>query len=178
MNRRMNRVYLLVVAVLVLTMTGCGKKLGEVSGTVNFVNQPVPQATITFFDEEGHAISGEVIDGRFSLTNVPVGENVKAVVTTKAQLEEIKNYEQRENLVAGKGRVERPLPPVASRSPLRKRLQEEQNVPEHQEVTKRMQEMKQRVWVLPERYQAVETTPLVYTITPGPQQLTVALEAQ
>src|SRR5262245_51823297 len=136
---------LLFVACAAVMASGCGKQLGEVSGTVSCGGQPLPMATITFLDPEGRSVSGEVTDGRFSVPDVPVGGNIKVLVSTQSQLQELKDYELRAAVEAKRNPAQgRTLPPGAMMSPVRKKMLEEQETPEYKELVKKMKEMKER----------------------------------
>ena len=165
MNRTILQVSLSLIVLVAGLATGCGKNQNEISGTVTFGDKPLPLGTIAFFNEEtGRSISSTVSDGRFTLTRVPIGEKIKVVVSTADQFQEVKDIEQ-------KIQASKPiLPPDAPKPP------EQESVPE--ELVKKMQDMKARLLVLPERYQSVETTPLVFAIKTGKQELTIKVESQ
>jgi hypothetical protein len=62
------------LAMLILLAAGCGRDLGNVSGTVKFKGQPLPAGTITFYDRDKGATSSEIkSDGTYSVSKVATG---------------------------------------------------------------------------------------------------------
>jgi hypothetical protein len=64
-----------------VALAGCGGGMGEVSGTVKYKGQPLTTgATISFYDESGHAWSGTVeTNGTYKVPSVPAGRAKIAV---------------------------------------------------------------------------------------------------
>jgi len=85
----MGRVLSIVSASLIVFAAGCsggGNKPSTVTGTVTYKGQPVGAADITFINDKGEKVTGPVNDGKFTIANCPVGDNVKVVVNTQAKV--------------------------------------------------------------------------------------------
>src|SRR5262245_10708804 len=95
MRRSINRTVTLGLAAVGLLCAGCGKKTGEVKGTVRFMNKPLPVAMIFFSDGKGRTVSGRVTGGSFCVNDVPTGDNIKVLISTDALLGKIKEMEDR-----------------------------------------------------------------------------------
>jgi hypothetical protein len=68
------------LSVLVLAILGCSGGVGSISGKLTYKGQPIPNATITFFTDQGMpfpVISGS--DGTYTISNIPVGEVLVSV---------------------------------------------------------------------------------------------------
>jgi hypothetical protein len=76
-SKTVRSVFLFSIPIFYLALPGCGQKeppTGEVSGTVTFKGQPLPEGMITFVNaEEGRSGSGAVKDGTYTCPNAPVG---------------------------------------------------------------------------------------------------------
>jgi hypothetical protein len=161
---------------MVLTLAGCTKKTGTVTGKVTFKNKPLAVAKITFIGEKG-SVQGDVIEGVFTVAKVPVGEHIKVTVSTQALYDQVKNFENIQQQTAGK-----PLPGAGSLPkgqelpPEMKGLKGATQIDEDQ--VRMMKEMKARLVPLPLRYQSEKTTPLTYAITDGEQEIAITLENQ
>ncbi len=71
----------LVLLGLLPLLLGCGRGWGNVSGTVRYKGNPLPNGTITFYDEKNQAVSGHIeSDGKYTVNKVAVGK-VKITVT-------------------------------------------------------------------------------------------------
>ena len=65
-----------LVLLAAMTICGCGGgDNGELSGVVKFKDQPLPSGRITFHSEAGDkpTKSGEIKDGHYSVSGLPVG---------------------------------------------------------------------------------------------------------
>ena len=76
-----------VLALALLTVAGCTKNPNapaQISGVVKYKGQPLPGGTLVFHDSEGKAYSAPIQqDGKYDLTDVPVGE-MKVTVETES----------------------------------------------------------------------------------------------
>jgi hypothetical protein len=71
----------LILLGLSLLLAGCGRGWGHVSGTVRYKGKPLPNGTITFYDEANQAVSGHIeADGKYTVDKVAAGK-VKITVT-------------------------------------------------------------------------------------------------
>jgi hypothetical protein len=76
-----------IVFLVLLAVLGCGEKTneGEVSGTVTYQGQPLPQGTVTFFDSSNkYLASSAIVKGTYAISaplKMPIGP-VKVAVTT------------------------------------------------------------------------------------------------
>jgi hypothetical protein len=61
---------------LLLALSGCGGKSGEVEGTVTWNGEPIPWGRITFVCEGGAkpARTSKIIKGRYKVTDCPAGK--------------------------------------------------------------------------------------------------------
>lgn len=67
---------------LLLIVTGCGKRTGEVSGTVSYQGQPVSSGSVTFFDKNNQVVGSSVITaGKYKVQQVPVGAVTITVIS-------------------------------------------------------------------------------------------------
>jgi hypothetical protein len=79
-----------IVLLVLLAVLGCGenKNEGEVSGTVTYQGQPLPQGSVSFFDSSNkYLASSGIIKGTYATTaplKVPIGP-VKVTVTTPSR---------------------------------------------------------------------------------------------
>jgi hypothetical protein len=75
------------LALALLTVAGCTKNPNapaQISGVVKYNGKPLPGGTIKFHDSEGKAYSAPIQqDGKYELTDVPVGE-MKVTVETES----------------------------------------------------------------------------------------------
>jgi hypothetical protein len=80
--------YFAAVLVVMGAVTGCGGK-GTVTGAVTGPDgQPLPAGRITFAPASGSpGVTGEIQDGKYTVENVPTGENKVAVETEYIQVE-------------------------------------------------------------------------------------------
>jgi hypothetical protein len=67
----------------VLVFVGCSGGKGEVSGQVKFKGEPLPSGRVTFACQTGtkEVLSSEILNGRYTISGVPVGP-VKIMVET------------------------------------------------------------------------------------------------
>ena len=71
----------LVLFALLLSLAGCGRGWGQVSGTVRYQGKPLPTGTITFYDEANQAVSSAVdADGKYAVPKVATGKVKVALV--------------------------------------------------------------------------------------------------
>jgi hypothetical protein len=65
-------------------LAGCGRGWGEVSGTVRYKGQALPQGTITFYDEANQVVSSPIAaDGAYKAAKIAAG---KVKITVSAPL--------------------------------------------------------------------------------------------
>jgi hypothetical protein len=66
-----------------LTVGGCSGGKGEVSGLVKFKGEPLPNGRVTFVCQTGakEVLSDEIVNGRYTISGIPVGP-VTIVVET------------------------------------------------------------------------------------------------
>lgn len=68
--------------VLLLFFAGCGKRTGEVSGTVSYQGQPVSSGSVTFFDKNNQVVGSSVITaGKYKVRQVPAGAVTITVIS-------------------------------------------------------------------------------------------------
>ncbi len=66
---------------LLSLLAGCGRGWGQVSGTVRYKGQALPNGTITFYDEANQPVSSPIdADGKYAVDKVAAGK-VKITVT-------------------------------------------------------------------------------------------------
>jgi hypothetical protein len=73
-----------IAALTLLLITGCGgPSVGDVSGTVKFKGEPIPNGRITFYSQVGRkeAQGGRIQDGEYTVTGVAVGPTQVTVET-------------------------------------------------------------------------------------------------
>src|SRR4051794_4310897 len=64
-----------LVLVLAVLAAGCGRKAGNVSGTVKFNDKPLTAGTITFYDRDDRPTSSPIsATGTYSVTGVASGK--------------------------------------------------------------------------------------------------------
>jgi hypothetical protein len=57
-----------------LTLTGCERGRGDVSGTVTLNGKPLPGGMVTFVPDNGRAEAARIgEDGKYTITNIPAG---------------------------------------------------------------------------------------------------------
>jgi|SRR5579875_111675 hypothetical protein len=72
---------LVLLGLLLPLLSSCGRGWGHVSGTVRYQGKPLPNGTITFYDEANQAVSGHIeADGKYTVNKVAAGK-VKVTVT-------------------------------------------------------------------------------------------------
>ncbi len=79
-----------MVLLLALGASGCGRKTATVTGKVMLDNQPVPNATVTFYGGPNESVVAGARtkeDGSYTVANAPVGK-VKITVKTVAPPQE------------------------------------------------------------------------------------------
>jgi len=75
------RASVLALLGLLPLLASCGRGWGHVSGTVSYQGKPLPNGTITFYDEANQAVSGHIeADGKYAVSKVAAGK-VKITVT-------------------------------------------------------------------------------------------------
>jgi len=68
------------VVVLLVLAAGCGRGIGNLTGTVRFNGKPLPGGTISFYDAANAVHSGEIKeDGAYEVKGVVAGEAKIAV---------------------------------------------------------------------------------------------------
>jgi hypothetical protein len=90
---------LLVCLVALLATTGCGKKTGEVTGTVTFKGKPLPAGKIVFTGAKNRTGSGDIVDGKFTVAAAPVGDDIKVTIDTQAFTKMLTMQQQQEQLI-------------------------------------------------------------------------------
>jgi len=132
---------------LVLASLGCNSKAtGVVKGKVTFNSRPVIMGNVSFVDSNNRTGSGIISrDGSYVVNDAPVGK-VKVVVTVPKR-----------NPMMGRG-FSMPKPPKDMKMP------SEMAPPGGSDLKDPGMQMP-----IPDRYSAVETTPLEFTVTRGEQ---------
>jgi hypothetical protein len=71
-----------LLLLLALVLSGCGQRMGKVTGKVSYKGEAVPNGTVVFYGK-GDAVSSAPLrpDGTYEATDVPLGE-VKVAVST------------------------------------------------------------------------------------------------
>jgi hypothetical protein len=65
----------LIVLALLPMLAGCGRGWGEVSGTVRYQGKPLPNGSITFYDEANQAVTSPIdADGKYQAQKVAAGK--------------------------------------------------------------------------------------------------------
>jgi len=169
LNRSVKSVFLFCSVALSLLVTGCGKKTTKVEGTVTYLNAPLPIASITFIDGKGQRVVGSVEQGKFSVPAVPIGDEIKVVVSTKAALDECNAWEEKYKPAPGSEFPKDRAPPQGVELPPNMK-------PEAQAKLQEVRKRKQMIVPVPVRYEKEETTPLVIKITSGMSDLSITLE--
>jgi hypothetical protein len=81
----------LMLSLFALVVAGCGKRMGEVSGTVKYRGQVLPSGNVTFFGADKQIVgSSSITDGKYKVPQVPPGE-VKITVTTPPAANQMAN---------------------------------------------------------------------------------------
>ena len=72
-----------VLSLLLVGVSGCAEKKGDVSGLVSFNGSPLPAGKITFICEGGDkpVLIADIRDGKYEIKGIPVG-TVKITVAT------------------------------------------------------------------------------------------------
>lgn len=75
-----------LVVWMVFSLAGCGQSTGSVEGEVTYDGQPVENGTITFLpaDGKGPQVGGKILNGRYTVADVPPGPKVVQVDAVKA----------------------------------------------------------------------------------------------
>lgn len=134
---------------VICVLTGCGPSVGEVSGVVTFEGQPVPGGLITFRpgDSSQNSVAYELErDGRFKV-ELPIGE-VSVCIDNR-------QFEPQPALQPA-------VPPGLSLPP--------EVVKSMQESTKESARVSDRWMKLPEKYYAIETSGIKFTVQGGAQE--------
>ncbi|HTU93436.1 MAG TPA: hypothetical protein VMF69_25375 [Gemmataceae bacterium] len=59
---------------LLLVVVGCGKRMGDVSGTVSYQGTPLPNGDVAFFDKNNLLVgSSPIVNGKYRIRRVPSG---------------------------------------------------------------------------------------------------------
>jgi hypothetical protein len=71
-----NRIGLSLILILPL-LAGCGGSGATVSGTATYDKQPIEKGAIAFrpVDGKGQGAGGDIVNGQFTVKNVPFGKN-------------------------------------------------------------------------------------------------------
>ena len=73
---------LLLLLGLLPLLSSCGRGWGHVSGTVRYQGKPLPNGTITFYDEANQAVSAHIeADGQYTVSDKVAAGKVKITVT-------------------------------------------------------------------------------------------------
>lgn len=56
-----------------VALTGCGSGTGTVSGTVSYLGKPLMSGSVVLYCEDRQIVRGVIVDGRYSIPNVPHG---------------------------------------------------------------------------------------------------------
>ena len=149
------RAFALGVLLLVLASAGCNSKAsGVVKGKVTFNSRPVIMGTVSFVASNNRTGSGVISrDGTYTVNDAPVGK-VKVVVTVP----------KRNPMMGGRG-FSMPKPPKDMKMP-------GEMAPPGGGTELKDPGMQMPI---PDRYTAVETTPLEYTVTRGEQTHDITL---
>ncbi len=70
-------------ALALLLFVGCGPSLGDVSGTVKFKGELIPNGRITFYSQTGRkeALGGRIQNGEYAVEGVAVGPTQVTIET-------------------------------------------------------------------------------------------------
>jgi hypothetical protein len=157
-------------------VAGCGgNPVAEVAGTVTYRGQPLPLATIVFVDETGRqSAAGAVENGKFLVSGVPAGGEVKILLTVDGYVQEIDRFTARE-----RGRRGLPESPEGGVMPLEQVLAHGvlpdcgQTDPQQ---LQRILDLRRRLVRIPSQYRSESETPLCYAIKPRAEQISITLE--
>lgn len=80
-----------VLSVFALIVAGCGKRMGEVAGTVSYQGKALPSGQVTFFSADKQVVGGaSITEGKYKVPQVPPG-SVKITVTTPPPINQMAN---------------------------------------------------------------------------------------
>jgi len=181
---------LLLAASFAICLSGCGKKLTDVSGTVLYKDKPLPFANISFVDESsGRAAAGRIQDGKFTVPRVPVGDKITVIVVTttaSAQLQRSIETEGRKTLVSDlepprdgftedkapeewKDRTpqwrDMPQPRTRDQGGRQQKDKPDERILEQFKKLGELKELRERLIHVPARYESIEATPLSVKIS-------------
>lgn len=165
------------LAVLVVALAGCGTKTARVSGTVTFQNKPLAVAKIYFINEKGKTVEGDVVDGKFDIPNVPVGESIKVQVSTQHIKEMLSRFHSDAAIQKQMG-VGQELQGLKDKLPT-------DELPEHLRQTpsgmpadfaQHIKMMEEKYVELPMEFQIADKTPLKIKVASGSQEIVIDLD--
>jgi hypothetical protein len=71
---------ILATMVLLTAAAGCGQKAATISGKVTFQEVPITTGTIAFISQNGKVFSGNIEEGKYTVTGVEVGPDATVTV--------------------------------------------------------------------------------------------------
>ncbi len=147
----------LMVVSAVSSVMGCGGGKGNVGGTVTIDGQPLPAGKIAFVAAK-ISVEGEIVDGKYEVKGVPVGE-VKVSVNTKAIHTQIEGLENTANAV----RHDTPPPGL----PENARQELEEQAKNAANSLAKAKELRAKYRPIPEAYSDPEKSNLRFNVTKG-----------
>ena len=157
-NPRFVRITFCIVSCVIAgnVLTGCGRKVGDVSGSVQYQGKIVTSGFVTAIGADGIPKQTEITeDGSYRLEKVPAGE--VTFLVSSPHLEASKN---------------------PRKSPPRVNPDTGQVIPTIEEEPTSTENQRKTWRQLPAFYSDITKTPLKHTIAPGPNTLDLKLEKE
>jgi hypothetical protein len=178
MIRVLGKPFFLVCLTAFVATSGCGRKTGEVSGTVTFKGKPLPAGKIVFSDGKGRTGTGNIVDGQYTVAGAPVGDNIKVTIDTQSFTKMLVQQQQQEQMIRArlpnydeiKKKKFSDLP-----ADIQEQLKEAHLDPES---VKQMKTIKDNFASLniPTAVQRLEETPITKKVTSGAQEIDIDLD--
>jgi len=155
---------------LCFVAAGCsGSKTATVTGTVNYDGKPLPRGRITFYGDKNASSTADIEDGQYEAKKVPAGTAIKVTIATE--------YLKADVSMTGSGGPKERLRLLLEQTAVMKK--EGKTIPaEFDEQVKELKKQEKRVEEQTKGYRPVDvkvtqadTTPLIFSITPGSQTL-------
>jgi hypothetical protein len=152
-----------------LAATGCGKT-GRVTGTVTFEDKPLPFGKITFHIDGQPDGVGNIMEGKYDVSDAPLGECQVTVNTMPPNMPNVPggfgmpvmpNGPGGEKLEGGKDKEAEMLKVLGK---------------DHPEMGQVAQEMRSRIVEIPDKYQYPDKSGLKHTVTRGTTDFSFTIE--
>lgn len=145
---------ILVMALVILGISGCARSVGSVSGTVTYKGQTLAYGRVTFVCADGTVVSGKIeSDGTYTIHEAPIGPAKVSVRCLEEAMPTLTLADPSARPgVRGTGRQAPMMLPAADKPRSQKALR------------------------IPDHYQAAETSGLTYDVRTGHQTHAIRLE--